>query len=134
MGYNRQPVIMKKFLVLISFCCLLTATQSFVTTSEISKSVSYVSLMQGDKSPIESDCGCNLYTDDSVGYWYLKCKNTCNEMVKATCTYKIHYPDGSSKKQTVTNHIRAYSEIVVTSGNLSDNYCEAIAVGCEIVE
>lgn len=125
---------MKKILVLITFCCLLTTTQSFVTTSEISRKIALVSLIQSDENPIEGDCGCNLYTEDSVGFWYLKCRNTCGEMVKATCTYKIHYQDGSTQKHTVTNHIRAYSETVITNGNLSNNYCEAIAVSCEIVE
>lgn len=89
---------------------------------------------QGHKISIESDCGCNLYIDDVVGFWYLKCRNTCDDMVKATCIYKIHNQDGTTQKKTITNHIRAHSETVVDNGNYDYNYCEVLSVSCEIVE
>lgn len=134
MGYNRQLKKMKKCLFLFFLCCLMVVTQSSVTTGNETKNINYVVVKDCIDNHIDGECGCRLYIDESVGFWYLKCKNTCDEMVKATCTYKIHHKDGSTDTHTVTNHIRAYSETVVTNGNYDNNYCEPISVDCNIVE
>lgn len=112
----------------------MVVTQSSVTTGNETKNINYVVVKDCIDNHIDGECGCRLYIDESVGFWYLKCKNTCDEMVKATCTYKIHHKDGSTDTHTVTNHIRAYSETVVTNGNYDNNYCEPISVDCNIVE
>ena len=125
---------MKKLFLLIFVVGLIIATQAFAITSEKISTTSPITFAESKKGPIDNQCECELYLENGTGLWYLKCSNKCDKMVKATCTYKIHYQDGTIKTKTVTNHIREYSETVVDQDYHEKSYCEKISVSCEIVE
>ncbi|MBQ7490597.1 MAG: hypothetical protein IJT51_08810 [Bacteroidales bacterium] len=124
---------MRKIIFTIIVGGFLMVSQSFVLPKQL-LTPSSENLPKIENSYIDGNCDCHLYVDESVGFWYLKCRNSCSEMVLATCTYKLHYADGTTQTHTVSNHIRAYSETVITNGTSSNVVCETISVSCKIVE
>lgn len=124
---------MKKLLLLTFVGGLIVATQAFAITSEKTSTTSPITFTESENDLINDQC-CEIYLENGTGLWYVKCRNKCDKMVKATCTYKIHYKNGTTKTKTATNHIREFSETVVDQGYHEDSYCETISVHCEFVE
>lgn len=125
---------MKKYIALICACCLLMATQSFVILSKQNSTNTSTLLTKSPEDSVDNECGCELYIDEAVGFWYLRCKNTCDYEVKAICTFKIHYKDNTTQTFTREQIIWAHSEWSVYNGDYKKDYCEPISVNCEIVE
>ena len=83
------------------------------------------------ETSLSDNCDDELYVDESVGMWYLKLKNYCDEMLICTCKYRIYYQDGSNKTFTTTQSIRGRSETVITSGYSDRTTCETISVSAK---
>lgn len=83
------------------------------------------------ETSLSDNCDYELYVDESVGMWYLKLKNYCDEMLICTCKYRIYYQDGSNKTFTTTQSIRGRSETVITSGYSDRTTCETISVSAK---
>lgn len=133
MGYNAARKGMKRVLFILVLAYCWTVLQS--STSINSQTQNH----QKDTTErlavtLSDNCDYELYVDESVGMWYLKLKNYCDEMLICTCKYRIYYQDDSSKTFTTTQRIRGRSETVITSGYSDRTTCEAISVSAKFAD
>lgn len=121
---------MKRVLLILVLGCGWTALQSFTSINSLTQNYQK-GTMEILETSLSDNCDYELYVDESVGMWYLKLKNYCDEMLICTCKYRIYYQDGSNKTFTTTQSIRGRSETVITSGYSDRTTCETISVSAK---
>lgn len=121
---------MKRVLLILVLGCCWTALQSFTSINSLTQNYQKWT-MEILETSLSDNCDYELYVDESVGMWYLKLKNYCDEMLICTCKYRIYYQDGSNKTFTTTQSIRGRSETVITSGYSDRTTCETISVSAK---
>ena len=121
---------MKRVLLILVLGCCWTALQSFTSINSLTQNYQK-GTMEILETSLSDNCDYELYVDESVGMWYLKLKNYCDEMLIYTCKYRIYYQDGSNKTFTTTQSIRGRSETVITSGYSDRTTCETISVSAK---
>lgn len=121
---------MKRVLLILVLGCCWTALQSFTSINSLTQNYQK-GTMEILETSLSDNCDYELYVDESVGMWYLKLKNYCDEMLICTCKYRIYYQDGSNKTFTTTQSIRGRSETVITSGYSDRTTCETISVSAK---
>ena len=121
---------MKRVLLILVLGCCWTALQSFTSINSLTQNYQK-GTMEILETSLSDNCDYELYVDESVGMWYLKLKNYCDEMLICTCKYRIYYQDGSNKTFTTTQRIRGRSETVITSGYSDRTTCETISVSAK---
>jgi len=82
----------------------------------------------------QDECA-ELKVSETAGFWYLKCFNSCDKTIKATCKWEeTNINDGTTKTHTKTVYVTDKGNNVVASGNSRNSKCKAIDVTSEFVD